>query len=73
MTVDEYLQYDDVRIIPCDRLPNSVRACCYHDNDCNEFILVNPRYSTASQKKSVCHEVDHLIRGEMYNMAYREY
>ena len=73
MTVREYLQYDDVRIIPCDRLPVSVKACCYHDDDCNEYILVNPIYSRKAQRESVRHEVAHLIKGEMYNKAYHEY
>lgn len=73
MTVREYLQYNDVRIIPCDQLPASVKACCYHDNDCNEFILVNPIYSHKSQKESIRHEVKHLINGEMYDKDFHEY
>lgn len=73
MTVKEYMQYDDIRIIPCYSLPVSVRACCYHDDDDHEFILVNPVYSTQVQRQSIEHEIRHLIKGDMYNRTYHEY
>ena len=73
MTDAEYCQINNIIIRTSTELPARVSAVCYHDEDGNEFILVNNLCSPEKQKRSLAHEVRHLRRGEMYNAHYREY
>ena len=54
-------------------LPTSVRGFCYHDDDGEEFIILNSRLTREQNVRSFDHERQHLKRGEMYDQNYNEY
>lgn len=54
-------------------LPTSVRGFCYHDNNGEEFIILNSRLTREMNKKSYDHEMEHIDNGDMYNPNYKEY
>lgn len=54
-------------------LPVSVRGFCYHDNDGNNYIVINSRMSQEQQRITYQHELGHIHRGEMYDPTYNEY
>lgn len=61
------------RIVRLMDLPTSVRGFCYHDDDGNEYIILNSRLSREQNRKSYLHEQNHLKNGDMYNPDYIEY
>ena len=54
-------------------LPTSVRGFCYHDNDGEEFVILNSRLTREQNMTTYDHEHKHLIRGDMYEPNYDEY
>lgn len=54
-------------------LPNSVHGFCYHDDDGEDYIILNSRDTREMNLKTYNHERGHLERGEMYNQNYIEY
>ena len=54
-------------------LPTSVRGFCYHDDDGEEFIVLNSRLSREINQKTWLHENDHVRNMDMYNKNYHEY
>ena len=54
-------------------LPTSVRGFCYHDNDGEEFVILNSRLTREQNMTTYDHERKHLIRGDMYKPNYNEY
>ena len=54
-------------------LPTSVRGLCFHDNDGEEYIVLNSRLSREQNQVTYKHEHIHLIRGDMYEPNYHEY
>lgn len=54
-------------------LPTTVRGFCYHDDDGEEFIILNSRLTLEQNIKTLKHEQEHLERGDMYNESYNEY
>ena len=63
----------DTHVILTDELPVSVAGCCYHDEDGANYILLNAKHSREKLRKTVLHEMKHIIRGDMYNADYHEY
>lgn len=54
-------------------LPTSVRGFCYHDDDGEEYIVLNSRLTREANLKTYEHEQKHILRGDMYNPDYHEY
>ena len=54
-------------------LPTSVRGFCYHDDNGEEFIIVNSRLTHEQNRKTFDHEMEHIENGEMYDKTYNEY
>ena len=73
MTYTSYNECQDVHYVYTDELPVSVSGCCYHDEDGNSFIMLNAKHTKEKLRKTVMHELTHIIRGDMYDPAYREY
>lgn len=73
MTFNAYCEAHSIRVILSDSLPVSVAGCCYHDEDGNNFILLNAKHTKEKLRKTAIHELKHIIRGDMYNMSYKEY
>lgn len=54
-------------------LPTSVRGLCYHDDDGEEFVILNSRLTHEQNVTTYRHEKKHLQRGDMYEPDYNEY
>jgi hypothetical protein len=54
-------------------LPTSVRGFCYHDDDGEEYIVLNSRLTHEQNQLTWIHEQKHIDSGEMYDAAYHEY
>ena len=54
-------------------LPTSVRGFCYHDNDGEEYVVLNSRLTREQNRRTYDHERGHLDRGEMYEPNFTEY
>ena len=63
---------DEEKVILQD-LPTSVRGFCYHDNDGEEYVVLNSRLTREQNRRTYDHERGHLDRGEMYEPNYNEY
>ena len=72
-TYSTYNAQYDTHVILTDELPVSVSGCCYHDEDGANYILLNAKHSREKLRKTVLHELKHIIRGDMYNADYHEY
>lgn len=54
-------------------LPTSVRGFCYHDDNGEEFVVLNSRLTHEQNLKTWAHEQEHIARGDMYEPNYIEY
>lgn len=63
---------DEPRVIMQD-LPTTIRAFCYHDDEDNEFVVLNARLGYEMNRRSYMHELQHILHGEMYDASYKEY
>ena len=54
-------------------LPTSVRGFCYHDDDGEEYVVLNSRLTREQNLKTYDHEQKHIERGELYEPTYNEY
>ena len=54
-------------------LPTAVHGICYHDDDQNPYIIINARMDRRHQMLTLRHELEHIEKGEMNDLAYREY
>jgi len=54
-------------------LPTSVRGFCFHDDDGEEFIVLNSRLTREQNCLTYDHERKHIEHGEMYKTNYIEY
>ena len=63
---------DEEKVILQD-LPTSVRGFCYHDNDGEEYVVLNSRLTREQNRRTYDHERGHIDRGEMYEPTYNEY
>ena len=54
-------------------LPTSVRGFCYHDEEGEEYIILNARLTREANRKTYDHERRHILRGDMFNYQYCEY
>ena len=64
---------DNERHVKLMDLPTSVRGYCYHDDDGEEYIILNARLTREANMKTYKHERRHILRGELYNPDYHEY
>ena len=56
-----------------ENMPTTVRGICYHDNDGEEYVVLNARLTREQNRKSYDHELEHIERGDMYEPTYNEY
>jgi len=54
-------------------LPTSVRGFCYHDDNGEEYVILNARLTREQNRKTLRHEKKHIARGDMYEPNYIEY
>ena len=54
-------------------LPTTVRGFCYHDDDGEEFVVLNSRLTREQNLTTYKHEQKHLAQGDMYEPDYNEY
>lgn len=54
-------------------LPTTVRGFCYHDDDGEEYVIMNARLTHEQNMKTYDHEMHHIENGEMYDESYHEY
>lgn len=73
MSNEDYVDLNNVRCLVTTRLPGGVRACTYHDEDGNEFLVVNDFCCPRAKREAADHELRHIRRGETFDPAYREY
>ena len=63
---------EDIRVRLMD-LPTTIRGYCYHDDDGEEFVVLNSRLPWEANRETWIHELRHIRRGDMYNKNYHEY
>jgi len=63
---------DDCRI-RLEDLPTSIRGFCYHDDNGEEFVVLNSRLTRKQNMETYRHEQEHLRHGDMFNENYIEY
>ena len=56
-----------------ENMPTTFRGFCYHDNDGEEFIVLNARHTRETNRRTWDHERRHIDRGELYEPTYDEY
>ena len=54
-------------------LPTSVRGFCYHDNEGEEYVVLNARLTREQNLKTYDHERKHIDNGELDEPTYIEY
>ena len=64
---------DDERKALLVDLPTSVRGLCFHDDEGEEYIVLNARLTHEQNIRTYKHEKEHIRNSEMYNPAYIEY
>lgn len=70
---EAYISINNVTVRCTYELPKRIRGFTYHDDDGHEFIMINGNLSPEAQRETLKHEVNHLMRGDMYNPEYKEY
>lgn len=73
MSNEDYCELNNIRQCVTTMLPGGVHACTYHDEDGNEFLVVNDFCCPQARRGAADHEMRHIRRGEMYDSAYTEY
>lgn len=66
------MENDDIRILLKD-LPTSVKGFVYLDSTYQYVIVLNSRMPKEIQQKTYCHELDHIRKGEPFDLDFREY
>lgn len=54
-------------------LPTSVRGFCFHDDEGEEFVVLNSRLTWEQNRITYDHERKHITNEEMYDSDYHEY
>jgi len=54
-------------------LPTTVKGFCYHDDNGEEFVVLNSRLTHEMNQHTYDHEQEHIRRGDLWNMDYKEY
>ena len=54
-------------------LPTTVRGYCFHDDDGEEFIVLNSRLTWEQNQITYDHERGHINRNELHDKNYIEY
>ena len=54
-------------------LPTSVRGLCFHDDNGEEYIILNSRLTREQNLRTWEHERKHIADGDMYESTYIEY
>ena len=65
----EVIRMNDERPATLVDLPTTVRGFCYHDDNGEEYVVVNARLTREQNRKTY----DHIRRGDMYEPTYDEY
>lgn len=63
---------DNIRV-RLEDLPPAVRGFCYHDDDGEQYIILNARHTREMNLSTYEHELEHINRGDLDNMDYCEY
>jgi len=71
--IDAFISKNNITVRVCKDLPSTVRGCCFHDDDGQAIVLLNANLTIQAQKKTLRHEIGHIVRGDMDNLNYREY
>ena len=69
----EVIRMSEARPARLENMPTTVRGICYHDNDGEEYVVLNARLTREQNRKSYDHELEHIERGDMYEPTYNEY
>lgn len=64
---------NEERPVLLENLPTTVRGFCYHDDDGEEYIVLNARLTREQNLRTYDHEKAHIDRGDMFNEDYHEY
>lgn len=64
---------NEERPVLLENLPTTVRGFCYHDDDGEEYIVLNARFTREQNLRTYDHEKEHIDRGDMFNEGYHEY
>ena len=64
---------NEERPVLLENLPTTVRGFCYHDDDGEEYIVLNARLTREQNLRTYAHEKEHIKRGDMYDVTYNEY
>ena len=67
------MQMEEERPATLVNLPTSVRGFCYHDDDGEEYVVLNARLTREANRKTFDHERRHIRRGDLYDGNYIEY
>lgn len=54
-------------------LPTSIRGFCFHDDDGEEYIVLNARLTREQNQRTYDHEIEHINNNELFNESYTEY
>jgi len=54
-------------------LPTTVRGYCFHDDNGEEFVVLNSRLTHEMNQHTYDHEQEHIRRGDLWDMNYIEY
>lgn len=54
-------------------MPTTIRGLCYHDNDGEEYVVLNARLTREANMRTWLHERRHIDRGELYDPTFNEY
>ena len=73
MSPQEVIRMTEERPARLVNMPTTYRGFCYHDDDGEEFVVLNARHTREANHKTWLHERSHIRRGELYNTTYREY
>lgn len=73
MRIEEFLALNNITVRPEPKLPPSVRACCYHDDEGRDYVLYNPVLAPETALRALEHELRHIVSGDMYDPSYDEY
>lgn len=55
------------------KLTGKIRGFCCLGSDFEPIIIINDDLSPEQKKKTYKHELDHIRKGEIYNVTYNEY
>ena len=67
-----YIKSGEAHVILKD-LPTTVRGCVFRDAGGNPCILLNSRLTREANMKTILHEANHIVTGQIDDLSYEEY